>query len=126
MYPIKESENKRKALEVLNFWVPDEEKKDLIPFLDATVDLVYGGLDYARSVLGTNKITRSLIIDYFDHAQATWPKTTMPKDASRAVVKTWCKELGIKPLHYYSTMHNRYIWFKEEQDSFAFKLKFGL
>lgn len=99
---------------------------DLIPFLPGTVDLVYGGLDYARSVFGAEKITRNVIIDYFDNARANWPRTEIPKGYNRHLVTRWCKEKGIKPLHYHAPMSEKIIWFKEEADLFAFKLRFGI
>ncbi len=99
---------------------------DLIPFLPNTVDLVYGGMDYARSVFGTAKISRTLIVNYFDNARRTWPNADIPHGFSRYSVTSWCKERSIKPLHYYTPMSERTVWFKEESDLFAFKLRFGI
>ena len=99
---------------------------DLIPFLPNTVDLVYGGMGYARSVFGTEKISRTLIVNYFDNARRTWPNADIPHGFSRYSVTSWCKERGIKPLHYYTPMSERTVWFREESDLFAFKLRFGI
>ena len=99
---------------------------DLIPFLPNTVDLVYGGMDYARSVFGAQEITRTTIVNYFDNARANWSRVEIPQGTSRHQVTAWCKERGIKPLHYYTPMSERTIWFKEETDLFAFALKFGI
>lgn len=101
------------------------EKGDLVPFRNNTVDLVYGGMSYARSVFGTEEITRSSIIDYFDNARTTWGSVEIPKGIARHQVITWCREHGIKPLHYYTPMSGRTIWFREDSDLFAFTLKFG-
>ena len=99
---------------------------DLIPFLPNTVDLVYGGMDYARSVFGTEKISRTLIVNYFDNARRNWANADIPHGFSRYSVTSWCKERGIKPLHYYTPMSERTVWFREESDLFAFKLRFGI
>ena len=99
---------------------------DLVPFRNTTVDLVYGGMDYARSVFGAQEITRTTIVNYFDNARRTWPNTEIPFGYSRYSVTSWCKERGIKPLHYYTPMSERTVWIREETDLFAFKLKFGI
>jgi len=101
-------------------------KGDLVPFRSSTVDLVYGGMDYARSVFGTAKITRSVIVDYFDNARRNWSSVEIPQGTSRHQVITWCKEQGIKPLHYYTPMSEKTIWFKDDNDLFVFALKFGV
>jgi spore maturation protein CgeB len=104
----------------------EKGEDDLIPFLPNTVDLVYGGIDYAISVLGVKKITRSTIINYFEDARANWKSVPIPKNYSRYSVTSWCKEKDIKPLHYYAPMSERTVWFKEDADLFAFTLKFGV
>jgi len=101
-------------------------KGDFIPFPPNTVDLVYGGMEYARSVFGKERITRTAILDYFDNARTIWPSAEIPKGISRHRVTSWCRENDIKPLHYYTPMSGRTIWFREETDLFAFKLKFGI
>lgn len=101
------------------------EKGDLVPFRSATVDLVYGGMDYARSVFGTDEITRTTIVNYFDNARTDWNSVDIPKGISRHRVVAWCREKGIRPLHYYTPTSARTIWFKEDADLFAFTLKFG-
>jgi hypothetical protein len=103
-----------------------DEKGDFIPFPPNTVDLVYGGMEYARSVFGNERITRTAIINYFDNARTTWPSTEIPKGVTRHQVVNWCKEKGIKPLHYYTPMSTRTVWFREDADLFAFTLKFGV
>lgn len=103
-----------------------DTKGDLVPFRSTTIDLVYGGMDYARSVFGTEKITRTDIVNYFDNAREYWSSAEIPKGISRHQVVTWCKERGIRPLHYYTPMSMRTIWFEEDADMFAFTLKFGL
>ena len=122
----KDVQELRRAKVILDSKIKASEKGDLIPFLPNTVDLVYGGLDYARSVFGTEKISRTLIVNYFDNARRTWPNTEIPQGYSRHSVTSWCKQSGIKPLHYYTPMSERTVWFREETDLFAFKLKFGI
>ena len=122
----KEAQDKRRAEFILNSNVNSATEGDLIPFLPNTVDLVYGGMDYARSVFGTEKITRSLIVNYFDNARVYWSSVQIPQGTSRHQVTTWCKEQGIKPLHYYTPMSERTIWFKDDNDLFVFALKFGV
>jgi hypothetical protein len=122
----KEAQDKRRAEFILNSNVNSATEGDLIPFLPNTVDLVYGGMDYARSVFGSTKITRSVLTYYFNNARDTWPNAEIPYGYSRHSVTSWCKEKGIKPLHYYAPMSERTVWFKEETDLFAFKLRFGV
>lgn len=122
----KDSLELRRAKLILDFEIKPNGKGDLVSFRSTTVDLVYGGMDYARSVFGTEKITRSTIIDYFDNARANWGSVQIPKGTSRHQVTTWCREKGIKPLHYYTPMSQRTIWFKEDADLFAFTLNFGV
>lgn len=102
-----------------------KKEGDLIPFLPNTVDLVYGGLDYARSVFGTEKISRTLIVNYFDNARRTWPNTEYA-GLARYVITNWCREQDIKPLHYMAPMGVGKVWFREEHDLFLFKLRFGV
>lgn len=122
----KEAQDKRRAEFILHSNVNSANDGDLIPFLPNTIDLVYGGMDYARSVFGNTKITRSVLTNYFDNARLHWPRTDIPQGYSRYSVTSWCKEKGIKPLHYYAPMSERTVWFKEETDLFAFTLKFGV
>lgn len=122
----KEAQEVRKAKLILNCNINSKQNGDLIPVLPGTVNLVYGGMDYARSVFGTDKITRSVLIDYFDNARLHWPNTEYPSNTARYTIVNWCKEHGIKPLHYIAPMGVGIVWFKEEQDLFAFKLRFGI
>lgn len=122
----KDSQELRRAKVILDSKINASEKGDLVPFRNTTVDLVYGGMDYARSVFGEEKITRSLIVNYFNNARAYWSSAEIPKGTSRHQVITWCKEQGIKPLHYYTPMSEKTIWFEDDKDLFAFTLKFGV
>lgn len=122
----KEAQDQRRAEFILNSNVNSAKEGDLIPFLPNTVDLVYGGMDYARSVFGTTKITRSVLTNYFDNARLHWPNTEYPSNTARSTIVHWCKEHGIRPLHYYAPMGCRQVWFKEEHDLFAFRLRFGV
>jgi hypothetical protein len=122
----KDRQELRRAKLILDYKIKSNEKGDLVPFRSTTVDLVYGGMDYARSVFGTEKITRTLIVNYFDNARVYWSSAEIPKGTSRHQVITWCKEQGIKPLQYYTPMSEKTIWFEEDTDLFAFTLKFGV
>lgn len=122
---LTEIQDQRRAEFILNSNVNSEQEGDLIPFFPGTVNLVYGGMDYARSVFGTDKITRSVIIDYFNNARLHWPRTEYVGLARYTIVH-WCKEQGIKPLHYMAPMGVGKVWFKEEHDLFLFKLRFGI
>jgi hypothetical protein len=102
------------------------EKGDLVPFRTTTIDLAYGGMEYARSVFGRENITRSDLIDYIDNAKLTWSKIDYPFGIARYNVVDWCKAHGIGPLHYVAPMGYRIVWFKEETDAFAFSLQFGI
>jgi hypothetical protein len=99
---------------------------DLIPFRTTTIDLAYGGMEYARSVFGTENISRSDLISYIDNAKLTWPKVEYPFGVARYDVVDWCKAHNIGPLHYVAPMGHRIVWFKEETDRFAFSLQFGI
>jgi hypothetical protein len=122
----KDIQELRRAKVILDYNIKPSEKGDLVPFRNTTVDLVYGGMDYARSVFGTEKITRSLIVNYFDNARTNWSSVPIPQGTPRHQVVAWCKEQGIKPLHYYTPMSEKTIWFKNDNDLFVFALKFGV
>jgi hypothetical protein len=122
----KDQQELRRAKVILDSKIKASEKGDLVPFRNSTVDLVYGGMDYARSVFGTQEITRTTIVNYFDNARTNWSSVEIPQGTSRHQVTAWCKENGIKPLHYYTPMSERTIWFKEDNDLFVFALKFGV
>lgn len=121
----KDIQELRRAKVILDSKIKASEKGDLVPFRSSTVDLVYGGMDYARSVFGTEKITRTTIVNYFDNARRNWSSVQIPQGTSRHQVITWCKEQGIRPLHYYTPMNEKTIWFKDDNDLFVFALKFG-
>ena len=121
----KEAQEVRRAELILNSNVNSEQEGDLIPFFPGTINLVYGGMDYARSVFGTDKITRSVIINYFDNARLHWPNTEYA-GLARYTITNWCREQGVRPLHYTAPMGVGKVWFKDEHDLFLFKLRFGL
>ena len=122
----KDKQELLRAQLILNSKIKYNAERDLVPFRNTTVDMVYGGMDYARSVFGTEKISRALIVDYFSNARANWSSAEIPKGTSRYQIVAWCKEHGIKPLHYYQPISDKTIWFKEDTDLFAFTLKFGV
>ena len=102
-----------------------EQEGQLMPFRSTTLELVYGDMEYIRSVFGPAEITRGMLSDYYDTARATWQKCAIPKGYHRGTVTNWCKSVGIRPLHYYAPMGEKTIWFKNTLDVFAFNLKFG-
>ena len=103
----------------------EKEGEELIPFRPKTLELVYGNMDYVRSVFGDVKVTRMSLMEYYQNARRTWYKCDYPNQSNRSLVTKWCRELSIKPLHYYTPIGEGTIWFKEAEDAFAFKLKFG-
>jgi hypothetical protein len=102
------------------------DKERGVPFRSEMLELVYGDMDYIRSVFGPGKITRDLIIDYFDNATVTWPKVDFTQGKTRLDLVRWCKSMNIKALHYYAPMGQKIIWFKEPETAFLCRLKFGL
>lgn len=98
----------------------------LMPFRSTTLELVYGSMDYVRSVLGDGEITRQALSNYYTNARETWTKFDIPKGTHRGTVTRWCRQNQIKPLHYYAPMDCKIIWFKEKEDAFAYMLKFGI
>ena len=101
-------------------------ERDLIPIRLTTLELVYGNMDYVRSVFGHDTlVTRELIIDYYNNAKHTWSKCDYSPSMHRGLITQWCRHFGIRPLHYYAPAGIKSIWFREPEDAFAFKLKFG-
>jgi len=90
------------------------------------LELVYGDMAYIKSVFGPGEITRDLLIDYFDNAKLTWTKVDFTQGKTRVELVRWCKEMAIKPLHYYSPYGQKVIWFKEPETAFLCRLKFSL
>jgi hypothetical protein len=88
--------------------------------------LVYGDMEYVRSVFGPVQITRDMLIDYFDNARVTWSMIDYTQGKTRSELIKWCRTMNIKPLHYYAPMGAKIIWFKEEESAFLCRLKFGL
>ena len=110
-----------------------------VPFRSEMLKLVYGDMDYIRSVFGPGEITRDTLIDYFDNAKVTWSKVDLmyrgqlptvhhcyTQGKTRIDLIRWCREMNIKTLHYYAPMGNKTIWFKESETAFLCRLKFGL
>jgi hypothetical protein len=90
------------------------------------LQLVYGDMTYIRSVFGPVEITRDLLIDYFDNAKLTWSKVDYTLGKTRVELTRFCREMNIKPLHYYSPYGQKIIWFKEAEHAFLCRLKFSL
>lgn len=97
----------------------------LIPFRSTTLELVYGDIDYVRSVFGPGEVSRQDIIDYYDKARAEWAEVEIPVNLSRQDVVRWCRSNKIGSLHFYAPMTCRSVWFANAEDAFAFTLKFG-
>lgn len=100
------------------------EKGSKIPFSTTTLTLVYGDLEYIRSVFGTDAVTRDMIIEYFEEARASWLRDSY-LGISWHSLKHWCNEQGIGRLHYYAPPSGHTIYFKQVEHLFLFKLKFG-
>ena len=102
------------------------DKERGVPFRSEMLQLVYGDMDYIRSVFGLGELTRDTFIDYFDKAKLTWPKVDYTLGKTRVELIRFCKDMNIKPLHYYAPMGSKIIWFKEAEHAFLCRLKFGL
>lgn len=97
----------------------------LMPYRSTTLELVYGNMEYVRSVFGPVEVTRQMLADYYDNARINWTQFDFPKGYHRSEITNWCRTVGIRPLHYYAPMDCRSIWFRDQEDAFVFKLKFG-
>lgn len=89
--------------------------------------MCYGDESYIRSVFGTDQITRSDVSQYYDNAKNIWPKTLVKwAESWRTVISAWLRSNGIGNFDYFFPVGHNAIWFKYEQDAFAFTLKFGI
>ena len=96
-----------------------------MPFRSTILEMVYGDMEYIRSVFGPNPIGREDLYEYYDNAKMTWPEVDYT-GLAKSTVTNWCKEKGIRPLHYYAPEGMKTVWFKDAEDAFAFKLRFGV
>jgi hypothetical protein len=99
---------------------------NLIPLSPYVLTWVYGDDDYVRSVFGTLDITRQDIEFYYQKAKSKW--TTIGSscvESWRIPIGAWLRENNIKGLDFYFPFGQETLWFKQEQDAFMFKLKFG-
>lgn len=103
-----------------------ESSEGLIPFRSQMLQLVYGDMEYVRSVLGLGEITRDTIIDYFDNAKLTWAEVDYTEDVARHELLRWCRHSNIRPLHYYAPIGMKTMWFKDPEAAFLCRLKFSL
>jgi hypothetical protein len=55
----------------------------------------------------------------------TWSEIDYTGLAKSTVTK-WCRSNRVRPLHYYAPEGMKTVWFKDAEDAFAFKLKFGV
>ena len=97
-----------------------------MPFRSTTLELVYGDMEYIRSVFGPIEVTRQMLGDYYDNAKMSWTECEIPAGYSRASATNWCRVTNIRPLHYYAPMGYKSIYFRDNADAFVFKLKFGI
>jgi hypothetical protein len=102
------------------------DKERGIPFRSTMLELVYGDMEYLRSVLGPGPIGRDDIIEYFDNAKLTWSEIDYTHGKTRVELVAWCKQMNIKPLHYYAPMGTKTIWFKDAESAFLCRLRFSL
>lgn len=97
-----------------------------MPFRSTTLEMVYGDMEYVRSVFGPEAIGRDDIIEYFDNAKLTWSEIDYTHGKSRSELVSWCKQMNIRPLHYYAPIGMKTIWFKDPESAFLCRLKFSL
>jgi hypothetical protein len=102
------------------------DKERGVPFRSEMLELVYGNMEYVRSVFGPGEITRDTLIDYFDNARTTWSEIDYTHGRTRNEIVKWCRSMNIKPLHYYAPMGTKTIWFKDPESAFLCRLKFGI
>jgi len=102
------------------------DKERGVPFRSEMLELVYGNMEYVRSVFGPGELTRDIIIDYFDLARTTWSEIDYTHGRTRNEIVKWCRSMDIKPLHYYAPMGTKTIWFKDPESAFLCRLKFGI
>ena len=89
--------------------------------------MFYGGEEYVRSVFGSEKVTRKQISVYYDNAKITWTKVQVKwAESWRSQITAWLRENNIRHFDFYFPIGWEAIWFKDEQDAFAFNLKFGI
>lgn len=104
-----------------------ETKGDLIPLSSRIVRMCYGSDEYIRSVFGTCQITREDLSDYYVQARLTWNKVPVKwAESWRTPISAWLRQNNIQSLDYFFPVGREAIWFKSEQDAFAFNLKFGI
>jgi hypothetical protein len=88
--------------------------------------MVYGDEAYVRSVFGTLDITREDLETYYQRAKKMWTEVKNVDESLRPDIHGWVRSIGIKGLDFYYPLGFNAIWFKHEQDAFAFRLKFAI
>ena len=101
-----------------------DDKGDLVPLSSNVVEWVYGNSEYVGSVFGTTNPTRRQLTDYYENAKSRWYRVPFTYK-KRQDAYVWLKSNNIQGLDYYFPIGHREIWFKQIEDAFAFKLKFG-
>jgi hypothetical protein len=98
---------------------------DLIPFSNTVLELVYGDMDYVRSVLGTDHVTRALMHEYFERAKKEWTSISR-YGISNSEIFGWTKKTNLRGLDYHVPFNSAMlIWFRNPHDAFLFRLHFG-
>jgi len=98
---------------------------DLLPLSQYVIELVYGDLEYVRSVLGTTDITREELDQYYKRAKDSWHIVEIDVK-NRNEHTAWFRSVGIKGLDFYHPLGYKNIWFRNAEDAFTFRLRFGL
>lgn len=112
---------------LLSTSVTKEAEGDLVPLSAKVVEWVYGNAEYVGSVFGTTTPTRRQLREYYETAEATWHRIHFNDlYGVRDAVHKWLRSTGIRGLDYFYPIGKRCIWFKYQEDSFAFCLKFGI
>ncbi len=101
-----------------------DEQGDLVPLSANVVEWVYGNPQYVGSVFGTGNPTRKQLTDYYENAKEKWNRVPFTY-RKRQQAYDWLKQNNIRGLDYYFPIGYKEIWFKNIEDAFAFKLKFG-
>jgi hypothetical protein len=98
---------------------------NLVPLSPYVLSVVYGDNEYVRSVFGRLDITRQELEQYYQRAKGKW-HTARLLPTMRTEFSLWQREICLRGLDFYAPLGYDTIWFKNLEDAFAFKLKFGI
>lgn len=98
---------------------------DLIPLSLYVLDMVYGDEQVIKSVFGRTDISRYDLECYYQSAKHNWTEISNVSEILRRDIGIWARSIQLKALDFYFPIGQKTIWFKNPEDAFAFKLRFG-